>query len=46
MMAGLGANGTAGLKSIAAQADWLQILGGNGGPVAIDLPHREQLVRE
>ncbi|MGO9338944.1 MAG: choice-of-anchor D domain-containing protein [Terracidiphilus sp.] len=36
MMTGLGVNGTAGLKSAAAQAEWPQILGGNGGPVAID----------
>ena len=37
MMAGLGVNGTAGLKSAAAPAaDWPQILGGYGGPVAID----------
>ena len=37
MMAGLGVNGTAGLKSATAPtADWPQILGGNGGPVAVD----------
>ena len=37
MMAGLGVNGTAGVKSATgATADWPQILGGNGGPVAID----------
>jgi hypothetical protein len=37
LMTGLGANGTAGLKSAAALApDWPQILGGYGGPVAID----------
>ena len=37
MMAGLGVNGTAGLKSATAvTADWPQILSGNGGPVAID----------
>lgn len=37
MMAGLGVNGTAGVKSgTGATADWPQILGGNGGPVAID----------
>ena len=37
MMAGLGANGTAGAKSVTgATADWPQILGGEGGPVAID----------
>ncbi len=37
MMAGLGANGTAGVKSTTGPtADWPQILGGEGGPVAID----------
>lgn len=36
MMAGLGVNGTAGVKSSAATEDWPQILGGYGGPVAID----------
>jgi hypothetical protein len=36
MMAGLGVNGTAGVKGAAATADWPQILGGYGGPVAID----------
>jgi hypothetical protein len=37
MMAGLGANGTAGVKSTSgATADWPEILGGEGGPVAID----------
>ncbi len=36
LMAGLGVNGTAGVKSGAATADWPQILGGYGGPVAID----------
>jgi hypothetical protein len=36
MMAGLGVNGTAGVKSSAAVADWPQILSGYGGPVAID----------
>jgi hypothetical protein len=36
LMAGLGANGTAGVKSTAAAADWPQILSGYGGPVAID----------
>ncbi len=36
LMAGLGVNGTAGVKSAAATADWPQILGGYGGPVAID----------
>ena len=37
MMTGLGVNGTAGLKNATAPAaDWPQILGGEGGPVAID----------
>jgi Cep192 domain 4/Abnormal spindle-like microcephaly-assoc'd, ASPM-SPD-2-Hydin len=36
MMAGLGVNGTAGVKSSTAAVDWPQILGGYGGPVAID----------
>ena len=37
LMAGLGANGTAGVKSTTGPtADWSQILGGEGGPVAID----------
>jgi hypothetical protein len=37
MMAGLGANGTAGVKSAAGPAaQWPEILGGEGGPVAID----------
>jgi hypothetical protein len=37
MMAGLGANGTAGVKSTTGTtADWPEILGGEGGPVAID----------
>ncbi len=36
MMAGLGVNGTGGVKSSAATVDWPQILGGYGGPVAID----------
>ena len=37
MMAGLGANGTAGVKSTTGPTeDWPQILGGEGGPVAID----------
>jgi hypothetical protein len=41
MMAGLGVNGTAGVKSAnstgtGATADWPQILSGYGGPVAID----------
>ncbi len=36
LMAGLGVNGTAGVKSSGAVADWPQILSGYGGPVAID----------
>ena len=37
MMTGLGANGTAGVKSTTGPtAQWPQILGGEGGPVAID----------
>lgn len=36
LMAGLGVNGTAGVKSTAATADWPQILSGYGGPVAVD----------
>jgi hypothetical protein len=37
MMAGLGVNGTAGVKSSTGPTvDWPQILGGEGGPVAID----------
>jgi hypothetical protein len=36
MMAGLGVNGTAGVKSTAATTDWPQILSGYGGPVAVD----------
>ena len=37
MMAGLGANGTAGVSnSSSPTSDWPQILGGEGGPVAID----------
>jgi hypothetical protein len=37
MMTGLGANGTAGVKSATGlTTDWPQILGGEGGPVAID----------
>ena len=37
MMAGLGVNGTAGVKSTTGPTvDWPQILGGEGGPVAID----------
>ena len=37
LMAGLGDNGTAGVKSSSATADWPQILSGFGGPVAVDL---------
>lgn len=36
LMAGLGVNGTAGVKNSAATPDWPQILSGYGGPVAID----------
>jgi hypothetical protein len=37
MMAGLGTSGTAGVKSTTGTtADWPEILGGEGGPVAID----------
>ncbi len=37
MLAGLGANGTAGVKGTTAPTtNWPQILGGEGGPVAID----------
>ncbi len=37
LMAGLGANGTAGVKSTTGTVtQWPQILGGEGGPVAID----------
>ncbi len=37
MMTGLGANGTAGVNSgTGPTADWPEILGGEGGPVAID----------
>ncbi|MGA2502292.1 MAG: choice-of-anchor D domain-containing protein, partial [Tepidisphaeraceae bacterium] len=37
MMAGLGANGTAGVKSTTGTTtDWPEILGGEGGPVAVD----------
>jgi len=42
MMTGLGVNGTAGLKSDSAPAaDWPQIFGGYGGPVAIDPHHTD-----
>jgi hypothetical protein len=37
MMAGLGVNGAAGVKSSIPTGDWPQILSGYGGPVAIDL---------
>ena len=37
MLAGLGVNGTAGVKStVSPTQDWPQIFGGEGGPVAID----------
>ena len=37
MMTGLGANGTAGVKSTTGPTvDWPEILGGEGGPVAVD----------
>jgi hypothetical protein len=37
LMAGLGVNGTAGVKSATGTTtDWPEILGGEGGPVAID----------
>ena len=36
IMAGLGVNGTTGVKSNPGPTDWPQILGGYGGPVAID----------
>jgi Abnormal spindle-like microcephaly-assoc'd, ASPM-SPD-2-Hydin len=39
MMAGLGVNGTAGVKGLSAVSDWPQILSGFGGPVAIDSTH-------
>jgi hypothetical protein len=39
MMAGLGANGTAGVKGSSTVNDWPQILSGYGGPVAIDATH-------
>ena len=41
-MAGLGANGTPGVKSTSGPTtDWPQILGGEGGPVAIDPTNAE-----
>ena len=36
ILAGLGVNGTAGVKATAVTSDWPQILSGYGGPVAID----------
>jgi len=36
LLAGLGVNGVAGVKASSATTDWPQILGGYGGPVAID----------
>jgi len=36
LMAGLGVNGAAGVKSSTATTDWPQILSGYGGPVSID----------
>jgi Abnormal spindle-like microcephaly-assoc'd, ASPM-SPD-2-Hydin len=36
LMAGLGVNGTAGVKGSAVTTDWPQILSGYGGPVAVD----------
>jgi len=36
LLAGFGANGAAGVKAGAVTADWPQVLGGYGGPVAID----------
>jgi hypothetical protein len=41
LMIGLGVNGTAGVKSGTATADWPQILGGYGGPVVIDQSNNE-----
>ena len=47
MMAGLGVNGTAGVKSATGPTvDWPQILGGEGGPVAIDPTNTRELVCE
>jgi hypothetical protein len=43
MMVGLGVNGTAGLKSASGPASvWPQILGGYGGPVAVDPGNSEK----
>lgn len=36
LLAGLGVNGAAGVKASSSIADWPQVLGGYGGPVAID----------
>ena len=36
LLAGFGVNGAAGVKSSSAVANWPQILGGYGGPVAVD----------
>jgi hypothetical protein len=41
MMAGLGVNGTAGVKGSSAVSDWPQILSSYGGPVAIDSTNPE-----
>jgi hypothetical protein len=41
IMAGLGVNGTAGVKNSAQTADWPQILSGYGGPVAIDAANQD-----
>jgi hypothetical protein len=41
MMAGLGVNGTAGVKGSSVTSDWPQILSGYGGPVAIDTTNPE-----
>ncbi|MGB6687889.1 MAG: choice-of-anchor D domain-containing protein [Terracidiphilus sp.] len=35
-LTGLGVNGTAGVKSAVVVTDWPEILGGEGGPVAVD----------
>jgi hypothetical protein len=42
MMAGLGVNGTAGVKGSGVTADWPQILSGYGGPVAINPSDNDQ----
>src|SRR6202034_2879213 len=39
-MAGLGVNGTAGVKGSAVTTDWPQIFSGYGGPVAVN-PRRD-----